>query len=91
MRKEKIIFGVDERFKTSTSQDEVFFMDEDNELEELEKLMKEEVQISEKPKLRETIKPTKQRASTPMTLEEENQDSKETKLDDMEVDKKRTH
>lgn len=35
VRKKEMTFGVEEGFKKSKNQDEVFFMDDDNELEEL--------------------------------------------------------
>lgn len=53
--------------KKSKAQNEVFFIDEDNELGELEKLMEKEIQTREKPK--ELVKPTKLRASIPMIFE----------------------
>nr|KAJ0224673.1 hypothetical protein LSAT_V11C100012890 [Lactuca sativa] len=114
--KEAITFRVDEKIKNSKAQDEVFLIDgvnEENEIEELEKLMTEEVQTREKTKPKEEVKLTKPRASTQMVFEvfafttpkaqvkeehkneelspsdeEEDQDSKNTKLDKMEVDKK---
>ena len=56
-------FGVEDEFKKDCAQNEVFFMDEENELEELEKLMEEEIQT------REQAKRTKPRASIPMFFE----------------------
>ena len=56
-------FEVEEGFENSKVQNEVFFVDEDNELKELEKLMEKEVQR------RKEIKRTKPRASIPMVFE----------------------
>ena len=42
--KEDLTFGVEEQFKNSREKEEVFFVDEENELEELDKLVEEEVQ-----------------------------------------------
>lgn len=64
--KEVMTFGVEEGFEKSKNPDEVFFMDEENELEELEKLMEEEVQTGEKPK---EVMLTMPRVSIPMNFE----------------------
>lgn len=116
MGKEEITFKVDERSKNLRAQGEVFHMDkvnEDNYLEELEKLMEEELKVRKKLKMIEEVKPTKPKASIPMifevftfttlearveeanedeefglSVEEENQDSKKTNIEKMEVESK---
>lgn len=60
-------FGVEEGLEKSKTQYEVFFIDDDNYLEELEKLIEEEVQTREK--LKEEVKLTKPRASISMLFE----------------------
>ena len=53
-------FGIKDGFQGNDVQGELFNIDEDNELEELEKLMEEEIQ---------QIKHTKPRASVPLIFE----------------------
>lgn len=53
-------FGVEDEFKKDKAQNKVFYMDEDKEFEELEKLIEEEIHT------REEIKRTKPRALIPM-------------------------
>lgn len=60
-------FEVHEVFEKSKTKNEVLFMDKDNELEELEKLMEDQVQTRENPK--EEVKLTKPRALIPMIFE----------------------
>lgn len=72
MGKEEITFKFDERSKNLRAQGEVFHMDkvnEDNYLEELEKLMEEELKVRKKQKMIEEVKPTKPKASIPMIFE----------------------
>lgn len=59
-------FEVEEGFKRSKNQHGVFFMDEDNVLEDLEKLMEEEIQIRDNPK--EEVKLAKPRVSIQMVF-----------------------
>nr|KAJ0195910.1 hypothetical protein LSAT_V11C700375850 [Lactuca sativa] len=60
---DKEIFGMEDRFQGYDVKSEVFNIDEDNELEELEKLMEEEIKTIDQ------VKRTKPRASVPFFVE----------------------
>ena len=51
---EKEIFGIEDGFQRSNVQEEVFNIDEENELEELEKLMEEEIKTIQQVKKNKT-------------------------------------
>ncbi|XP_052620991.1 uncharacterized protein LOC128126876 [Lactuca sativa] len=60
---EKEIFGIKDGFQGNHAQEEVFNIDEENELEELEKLIEEEIKTIQQ------VKRTKPRASVPFLVE----------------------